>query len=154
MCRNTRKSVRNIRSCFPITVSLFDLLTAGNLLTTWEEGKYLRVAFLVSAFLEILNKPNATRTTTAPRVGCILRGLGRKTPFFKAAEDDLRPSILQPNTEGLTASKIIVLVLEQLAHRNIGACHRLLGNPPLRNYSQSIDSQLPTSWALVNHISE
>ena len=76
-----------------------------------------------------------------------------KRPFSKrgsvpAAEDDLRPSILQPNTEGLTASKIIVLVLEQLAHRNIGACHRLLGNPPLRNYSQSIDSQLPTSWAL------
>jgi len=40
--------------------------------------------------------------------------LGRKTPFSRrgcipAAEDDQRPSILQVNTEELTANKVIVI---------------------------------------------
>ena len=54
------------------------------------------------------------RATTASHAGCIRRGLSRKTPSF--AEDDRRPSILQLNTEGLTASNISVI--ELLAYKN------------------------------------
>jgi len=51
----------------------------------------------------------------------VLDVLGRNTSFSRRdissdAEDDPRPSILQLNTEGLTASKITVI--EQLAYEN------------------------------------
>jgi len=47
--------------------------------------------------------------------------MGQTTPFSghgsrNAAEDDLRPNILQLNTEGLTADNIFVI--EQLAYKN------------------------------------
>jgi len=61
-----------------------------------------------ATFLEMPTKPVTTRATTATRAGSVQRGLGRETPCLRrssrnAAEDDRRPSILQLNTEGLTA---------------------------------------------------
>jgi len=69
--------------------------------------------------LEMPTEPVTTRATIATRAGCVRRGLGR--PFSRscsvpAAEGDQRPSILQLNTEGLTANKI--RVVEQLAYKN------------------------------------
>jgi len=65
-------------------------------------------------------KPVNTRATTATRAGCVRHGVGHKTPFSgrgsRNAAEDLRPSILQLNTEGLTADKIPVI--EQLAYKN------------------------------------
>ena len=67
----------------------------------------------------MLTKPVATTAATATRAGCVWRGLG--TPFARrssgpTAEDDQRPSILQLNTEGITANKISII--EQLAYKN------------------------------------
>ena len=70
---------------------------------------------------EIRLIPVALRPTTAIRAGCVRHGLGRKTPFSRrgsipAAKHDRRPSVVQLNIEGLTASKISVN--EQLAYKN------------------------------------
>jgi len=67
--------------------------------------------------LQMSTKPVNTKATTASRTGCVLHGVGHKTPFSRlgsrnAAEDDP----LQLNTEGLTADKIFVI--EQLADKN------------------------------------
>jgi len=67
----------------------------------------------------MLTKLVATRATASTRAGCVRRGLG--TPFswhssVPTAEDDQRPSILQLNTEGLTANKISII--EQLDYKN------------------------------------
>jgi len=84
---------------------------------------YARHYFIcLSLFLALplmLTKPVATTAATATRAGCVWRGLG--TPFAwrssgPAAEDDQRPSILQLNTEGITANKISII--EQLAYKN------------------------------------
>jgi len=60
------------------------------------------------------------RATAATRIGCVRHGLGHQTPFSgrgsRNAAEDQRPSILQLNTEGLTADKISVI--EQLAYKN------------------------------------
>jgi len=75
-----------------------------------------------TTLLEMSTKPVTTRAITATRVGCVQRWLGRETPGAKrcsssaAAEDDPRPSILQLNTERLTANKISVI--EQLTYKN------------------------------------
>jgi len=58
------------------------------------------------------------RAATATRAGCVQHGLGRNPPVSRcgsisAAKDYPRPSILQLNTERLTANKISVI--EQIA---------------------------------------
>jgi len=78
------------------------------------------VALPVAAFLKMLTKSVNLRATTATRTGCVRHGAGHQTPFSghgsRNAAEDLRPNILQLNTEGLTADKISVI--EQLAYKN------------------------------------
>ena len=82
-----------------------------------EEGRYLQVALSVAAFLELLTKSVNLRATAATRTGCVRHEVGHQTPFSgcgsKNAAEDLRPNLLQLNTEGLTADKISVI--EQIA---------------------------------------
>ena len=71
--------------------------------------------------LQMSTKPVNMRATTATCTGCVQSGVGHKTPFSgrgsrNAAEDDPRPNILQPNTEGLTANKISAI--EEVAYKN------------------------------------
>ena len=84
-----------------------------------EEGRYLQVALSVAAFLEMLTKSVNLRATAATRTGCVRHEVGHQTPFSgcgsKNAAEDLRPNLLQLNTEGLTADKISVI--EQLAYK-------------------------------------
>jgi len=71
---------------------------------------------------EMPTKPATRSAANATHAGCVRRGLG--TLFQGAAaeddrrpvEDDRRPSILQLDTEGLTANKISVI--DQLACKN------------------------------------
>ena len=60
------------------------------------------------------------REQPLPPPGCVRRGMSHETPFSgrgsRNAAEDLRPNILQLNTEGLTANKISVI--EQLAYKN------------------------------------
>jgi len=85
-----------------------------------EEDRYLHVALLAAAFLEMLTKSVNLRATSATRTGCVRHGVGHQTPFSgrgsRNAAADLRPNILHLNTEGLTADKISVI--EQLAYKN------------------------------------
>ena len=85
-----------------------------------EEDKCLHVALPVAAILEMLTKSVNSRATTATRTGCVRHGVGHQTPFSgrgsRNATEDLRPNILQLNTEGLTADKISVI--EQLTYKN------------------------------------
>ena len=85
-----------------------------------EENRCLHVALPVAAFLEMLTKSVNLRATAATRTGCVRHGVGHQTPFSgrgsRNAAEDLRPNILQLNTEGLTADKISVI--EQLAYKN------------------------------------
>ena len=78
------------------------------------------MALPVAAFLEMLTKSVNLRATAATRIGCVRHGVGHQTPFSgrgsRNAADNLRPNILQLNTEGLTADKISVI--EQLAYKN------------------------------------
>jgi len=78
------------------------------------------VALPVATFLEMLPKSVNLRATAATRTGCVRHGVGHQTPFSgrssRNATDDLRPNILQLNTEGLTADKISVI--GQLACKN------------------------------------
>jgi len=79
------------------------------------------VALPVAAFLEMLTKSVNLRATAATRTGCVRHGVGHQTPFSgrsssRNAAEDLRPNILQLNTEGLTADK--TSVIEQLAYKN------------------------------------
>ena len=73
----------------------------------------------VAAFLEALTKSVNLRATAATRTGCVRHGVGHQTPLSgrssRNAAEDLRPNILQLNTEGLTANKISVI--EQLAYK-------------------------------------
>jgi len=82
-----------------------------------EEDRCLHVAFPVAPFLEMLTKSVNLRSTAATRTRCVRHGVGDQTPFSgrgsRNAAKDLRPNILQLNTEGLTADKISVI--EQLA---------------------------------------
>jgi len=68
----------------------------------------------------MLSKSVNLRATAATRTGCVRHGVGHQTPFSGRdstnAAEDLRPNILQLNTEGLTADKISVI--EQLAYKN------------------------------------
>jgi len=69
-----------------------------------------QVALLVAAFIAMLTKVVATRATTATRAGCFPHWVGRETPCLRggsspAAEDEVRPRILQLNPEEFTASK-------------------------------------------------
>jgi len=68
----------------------------------------------------MLTKSVNFRGTAATRTGSVRHGMGHKTPFSgrdsRKAAKDLRPNILQLNTEGLTADKISVI--EQLANKN------------------------------------
>jgi len=81
-------------------------------------GRCLHVALPVAAFLEILTKFVNLRATAA--TACVQHGVGHQTPFSgrgsRNAVEDLRPNILQLNTEGLAADKISVI--EQLAYKN------------------------------------
>jgi len=75
----------------------------------------------VAAFIELLTKSVASRATTAPCAKYFQHGLGRNMPISgrgsrNAAQDDPTPSIIQLNTEGLTASKITIV--EHLAYKN------------------------------------
>ena len=85
-----------------------------------EEDRCLHVAHPVATFLEMLTKPVNLRATAATRTGCVRHGVGHQTPFSgrgsRNAAEDLRPNILQLNTEGLTADKISVI--EQLVYKN------------------------------------
>ena len=76
-----------------------------------EEDRFLQVALPVAAFLEMLTKSVNLRATAATRTGCVRHGVGHQTPFSgrgcRNAAEDLRPNILQLNTEGLTADKIL-----------------------------------------------
>jgi len=78
------------------------------------------VALPVAAFLEMLTKSVNLRATAGTRTGCVRHGVCHQTPFSgsgsRNAAEDLRPNILQLNTEGLTADKISVI--EQLAYKN------------------------------------
>ena len=78
------------------------------------------MALPVAAFLEMLTKSVYLRATAATRTGYVQHGVGHHTPFSgrgsRNAAEDLRPNILQLNTEGLTADKISVT--EQLAYKN------------------------------------
>jgi len=66
------------------------------------------------------------RATAATRTGCVRHGVGHQTPFSgydsRNAAEDLRPNILQLNTEGLTADKISAI--DQLAYKNKAFCRR------------------------------
>ena len=85
-----------------------------------KRNRCLHVALPVAAFLEMLTKSVNLRATAATRTGCVRHGVGHQMPFSgrgsRNAAEDLRPSILQLNTEGLTADKISVI--EQLAYNN------------------------------------
>jgi len=86
------------------------------------EDRCLHVALPVAAFLEVLTKSLTMRAITATRARCVQRGMVQTTPFsgrssINAAEDDLRPNIIQLNTEGATDNKISVI--KQLAQRRI-----------------------------------
>ena len=74
----------------------------------------------VAGFLEMLTKSVNLRAIAATRTGCVRLGVGHQTHFSgrgnRNAAEDLRPNILQLNTEGLTADKISVI--EQLALQN------------------------------------
>jgi len=64
------------------------------------------------------------------RAGCVQRGLG--TPFSRrysvpSAEDDWRHSMLQLNTDRFPANEITVI--ELLANKEQGTCHRPSGDP-------------------------
>jgi len=87
---------------------------------TGEEDRWLHVARLVAAFVEMLTKSVNLRATAATRTGCVQHGMGHQTPFSRHgsrnAAEDPRPNILQLNTEGLTADKISVI--EQLDYKN------------------------------------
>jgi len=78
------------------------------------------VALPVAAFLEMLAKSVNLRATAATLTGCVRHGVGHQTPFSgrgsRNVAEDLRPNILQLNTERLTADKISVI--EQLAYKN------------------------------------
>jgi len=70
--------------------------------------------------LGMSNKPVTTKAATATRAGGVRRRLGTlfsKRSSVPAAEDDPRHSILQLNTEELTANKISVI--EHLATRTV-----------------------------------
>jgi len=68
----------------------------------------------------MLTKSVNLRATAAIRTGCVRHGVGHQTPFSgrgsRNAAEDLRPNILQLNTEGITADKISVI--EQLAYKS------------------------------------
>ena len=68
----------------------------------------------------MLTKSVNLRATAATHTGCVRHGVGHQTSFSgrgsRNAAEDLRPNILQLNTEGLTADKISVI--EQLAYKN------------------------------------
>jgi len=85
-----------------------------------KEDRCLHVALPVAAFLEMLTKSVNLRATAATRTGCFRHGVGHQTPLSgsgsRNAAEDLRPNILQLNTEGLTADKISVI--EHLAYKN------------------------------------
>jgi len=70
--------------------------------------------------LQMSTKPVTVRATTATRTACVRHGVGHKTPFSgrgsRNAAEDQRPTILQLNTEALSANKISVI--EQLAYKN------------------------------------
>ena len=86
-----------------------------------EEDRCLHVALPVAAFLEVLTKSVNLRVTAATPTGCVRHGVGHQTPFSgrssRNAAEDLRPNILQLNTEGLTADKISVI--EQLDRKSV-----------------------------------
>ena len=90
------------------------------LLDLEEEDRCLHVAFPVAAFPEMLTKSVNLRATAATRTGCVRYGVGHQTPLSgrgsRNAAENLRPNILQLNTEGLTADKISVT--ERLAYKN------------------------------------
>jgi len=73
-----------------------------------------------TTLLEMSTKPVNMRATTATRTGCARHGVDHKTPFSgsgsRIAAEDLRPNILQLNTEGFIADKISVI--EQLAYKH------------------------------------
>ena len=85
-----------------------------------EEDRCLHVALPVAAFHEMLTKSVNLRATAATHTGCVGHGVGHQTPFSgrgsRNAAEDLRPNVLQVNTEGLTAHKISVI--EHLAYKN------------------------------------
>jgi len=85
-----------------------------------EEDRCLHVALPVAVFLEMLTKSVNSRATAATCTGCVRHEVGHQTPFSgcssRNAAEDLRPNILQLNTEGLTADRISVI--EQLAYKN------------------------------------
>jgi len=93
---------------------------SGILKASGEEDRCLHVALPVVAFLEMLTKSVNFRATAATRTGCVRHGVGHQTPFSgrgsRKTAEDLRPNILQLNTEGLAADKSSVI--EQLAHKN------------------------------------
>ena len=78
------------------------------------------MALPVAVFLEMLTKSVNLRATAPTHTGCVRHGVGHQTPFSgrgsRNAAEDLRPNILQLNTEGLTADKISVI--EQLVYKN------------------------------------
>jgi len=78
------------------------------------------MALPVAEFLEMLTKSDNLRATAATRTGCVRHGVSHQTPFSgpgsRNAAEDLRPNILQLNTEGLTADNISII--EQLAYKN------------------------------------
>jgi len=78
------------------------------------------VVLPVAAFLEMLTKSVNLRATVATHTGCVRHEVDHQTPFSgrgsRNVAEDLRPNILQLNTEGLTADKISVT--EQLAYNN------------------------------------
>jgi len=86
-----------------------------------EERRCLHVALPIVAFLKMLTKSVNLRATAATCTGCVQHRVGHQTPFSgcgsRNAAEDLRPNILQMNTEGLAADKISVI--EQLAY-NLG----------------------------------
>ena len=68
----------------------------------------------------MLTKSVNLRATVATHTGCVRHEVDHQTPFSgrgsRNVAEDLRPNILQLNTEGLTADKISVT--EQLAYNN------------------------------------
>ena len=84
-----------------------------------------------TTLLEMSTKPLNMRSTTATWVGCVRSGVGHMKPFSgrgsRNAAEDLRPNILQLNTEGITADK--VSVIDQLAYREQGFHRRPAGDP-------------------------
>jgi len=71
-----------------------------------EEDRCHHVVLPVAAFLEMLTKSVNLRAIAVTRTGCVRHGVGHQTPFSgcgsRNAAEDLRPSILQRNTEGFT----------------------------------------------------